>query len=86
MDDAYFLVFWTVPCSCSGTRRPSLARVQRLCRRERSSYLKVRAADNSKSEDVLDVKKLGIIPFDEDHETFADVMGFTGPAPEVGSY
>ena len=29
------------------------------------------------------MKKLGVIPFEMDNETFQDVMAFAGPAPEV---
>jgi len=46
----------------------------------------VRAADDESSSDsalVLDVKKIGVIPFTKDLESFMDVMAFTGPAPEV---
>ena len=50
---------------------------------QRSSRLTVKAADESNEASKVDVKKLGIIPFETDNETFQDVMAFAGTAPEV---
>ena len=49
------------------------------------SRVVVKAAESSSNNSILDVKKLGTIPFDKDTETFRDAMAFTGPAPEVGA-
>ena len=32
---------------------------------------------------MVDVQKIGVIPFSKDEETLVEVMAFAGPAPEV---
>ena len=68
----------------TGNRRALLASPQRMRQPERRCTWMVRAEGNSKTGLTLDVKKLGVVPFDDDCETFMDAMAFTGPAPEVG--
>ena len=72
-------------CCCLGHRNgfPSLGRLRQPHWTQRSRRLRVRAASESNEASKVDVKKLGVIPFEMDNETFQDVMAFAGPAPEV---
>ena len=72
-------------CCCLGHRNgiPPLSSLRQPHRMQRSSRLRVRAAEESNNASKVDVKKLGVIPFEMDDETFQDVMAFAGPAPEV---
>ena len=81
-DRGWLQVFCT--CPRSENTRISLARLQRICPPKRSRLLRVRAVDNIKNEPTVDVRKLGVIPFNDDSETLGQAMAFTGPAPEVG--
>lgn len=64
--------------------------VQQTCRtvvsRRCSRQVRAAAAEEENSSAVVtDVKKIGVIPFVKDEETFQDVMAFAGPAPEVST-
>ena len=61
-------------------RQPRLAR--RGCRKQ-TLWRRCATEDTSKGTDVVDVQKIGTIPFSRDEETLVDVMAFAGPAPEV---
>ena len=64
----------------------SLQQQPRQARRGCNKWLLWRisaAEDSRKGADVVDVQKIGVIPFSKDEETLVEVMAFAGPAPEV---
>ena len=73
---------------CLAAQPASLQRQPRRNRRgcKKQTLWRTRAAEDSgKGTDVVDVQKIGTIPFSRDEETMVDVMAFAGPAPEVNA-
>ncbi|KAK9902714.1 hypothetical protein WJX75_003581 [Coccomyxa subellipsoidea] len=71
------------------SRRPVIQPLRLSALRSRVSRRHIRAAPGEGSNNaapVLDTKKIGVIPFTQDTESFQQVMAFDGPAPEVQPY
>ncbi|BDA51398.1 probable low molecular mass early light-inducible protein HV60, chloroplastic [Coccomyxa sp. Obi] len=67
------------------SRKPFLqpSRLSTARRKTFTRHITAAAADGeSDSSKIVDVRKIGSIPFTQDNESFQQVMAFDGPAPE----